>query len=100
MQDRLVKELRLEGISSIAAANAFMPSFIAAYNKKFARAPLEQHNAHRPLRADEDLDFIFCWRELRKVTKALTLHYESGQQKDRLSKFNNLPRGARCNWHH
>ena len=76
LQDRLVKELRLEGISSIAAANAFMPSFIAAYNKKFARAPLEQHDAHRPLRADEDLDFIFCWRELRKVTKALTLHYE------------------------
>jgi Homeodomain-like domain len=76
LQDRLVKELRLEGISSIAAANAFMPSFIAAYNKKFARAPLEQHDAHRPLRADEDMDFIFCWRELRKVTKALTLHYE------------------------
>jgi hypothetical protein len=53
-----------------------MPRFIAAYNAKFAKAPLETHNAHRPLRADEDLDFIFCWRELRKVTKALTLHYE------------------------
>jgi hypothetical protein len=76
LQDRLVKELRLEGISSITAANAFIPRFIAAYNKKFAKVPLEMHDAHRPLRADEDLDFIFCWRELRKVTKALTLHYE------------------------
>ena len=67
-----MKELRLEGISSISATNAFMPQFIAAYNKKFARAPFEKHDAHRRLRADEDTDLISCWRELRKVTKALT----------------------------
>jgi hypothetical protein len=76
LQDRLVKELRLEGISSIAAANAFMPRFIEAYNARFAKAPLEKHNAHRPLRADEELDSVFSWRELRKCTKDLTLHYE------------------------
>src|SRR5579862_220657 len=76
LQDRLVKELRLEGISSIEAANAFMPRFIADYNARFAKEPREAHNAHRALRADEELDLIFCWRELRKVTKALTLHYE------------------------
>jgi hypothetical protein len=28
LQDRLVKEMRLRGISSIEAANAFMPAFI------------------------------------------------------------------------
>jgi hypothetical protein len=75
LQDRLVKELRLEGISSIEAANAFMPRFIEDYNTRFAKEPRDAHNAHRPLRADEELDLIFCWRELRKVTKALTLHY-------------------------
>ena len=76
LQDRLVKELRLEGISSIEAANAFMPCFIQAYNTRFAKAPRDPHNAHRGLRPDEELDLIFSWRELRKVTKNLTLHYE------------------------
>jgi len=37
MQDRLVKELRLEGISSIEAANAFMPKYMTDYNAIFSR---------------------------------------------------------------
>ena len=53
-----------------------MPRFIAAYNERFAKDPRDKHDAHRSLRADEDLDFVFAWRELRKVTKDLTLHYE------------------------
>jgi hypothetical protein len=76
LQDRLVKELRLEGIASVEAANAFMPRFIDDYNAHFGKEPREAHDAHRALRADEELELIFCWRELRKVTKALTLHYE------------------------
>ncbi|MBS0417026.1 MAG: ISNCY family transposase [Proteobacteria bacterium] len=76
LQDRLVKELRLEGISNIESANALMPSFTAAYNMRFAKAPRDPHDAHRELRPDEDLNSIFAWRELRKVTKDLTLHYE------------------------
>jgi len=76
LQDRLVKELRLEGISTIEAANALMPRFIEAYNARFAKVPRDKHDAHRALRADEDLGLIFAWRELRKVTKDLTLHYE------------------------
>ncbi len=76
MQDRLVKELRLEKISSIEAANAFMPTYVSAYNALFAKAPRETRDAHRPVREDEDLDSIFSWREQRKVTGNLTLHYE------------------------
>jgi hypothetical protein len=76
MQDRLVKELRLEGISSIEAANAFMPTYVADYNAMFAKVPREAYDAHRPIREDENLDLIFTWREQRKVTGNLTLHYE------------------------
>ncbi len=76
LQDRLVKELRLERISSINDANAYMPRFIEAYNARCAKVAREKHDAHRPLRADENLDLVFAWRELRKVTKDLTLHYE------------------------
>jgi hypothetical protein len=76
LQDRLVKEMRLERISTIEAANALMPGFIATYNARFAKPPRGSHDAHRPIRVDENLDSIFAWRELRKVTQNLTLHYE------------------------
>jgi hypothetical protein len=39
LQDRLVKELRLHGISTIDAANALMPVYIADYNSRFAKVP-------------------------------------------------------------
>jgi hypothetical protein len=76
LQDRLVKELRLAGIATIDDANAFMPTFLASYNERFAKTPKNAFDAHRPLRADEKLDLIFAWREQRKVTQNLTLHYE------------------------
>ncbi|MDG0027911.1 ISNCY family transposase [Trinickia sp. Y13] len=76
LQDRLVKELRLRGISTVEAANAYAPSFIAAYNARFAKPPRSAFDAHRPLRADENLELLFTWREPRKVTKALTVQYD------------------------
>jgi transposase len=76
LQDRLVKELRLRGIDTIEAANAYAPCFIAAYNARFAKPPKSAFDAHRPLRADEDLDLLFTWREPRKVTKSLTVQYD------------------------
>ncbi|MFL9921645.1 ISNCY family transposase [Paraburkholderia fungorum] len=76
LQDRLVKELRLRGISTIAAANAYAPAFIASYNAHFAKPPKSTFDAHRPLRDDEDLDALLTWRELRRVTKSLTVQYD------------------------
>jgi iron only hydrogenase large subunit-like protein len=49
---------------------------MAGYNAKFAKEPRESHDAHRAIRRDEDLDLIFTWREQRKLTSNLTLHYE------------------------
>src|SRR3954447_8243436 len=37
LQDRLVKELRLAGIGTVEAANAFLPAFVADYNARFAK---------------------------------------------------------------
>jgi hypothetical protein len=76
LQDRLVKELRLQRISSVDAANAFMPTFIDDYNHRFGKLPRDRHDAHRAVRNDEDLAAIFSWREFRKVTDSLTLRYE------------------------
>ncbi|MFM0175603.1 ISNCY family transposase [Paraburkholderia sediminicola] len=76
LQDRLVKELRLRGIDTQEAANAYAPRFIADYNTRFGKPPRSAFNAHRPLRADEDLDTILTWREPRRVTRSLTLQYD------------------------
>ncbi|WP_321907002.1 ISNCY family transposase [Burkholderia cenocepacia] len=76
LQDRLVKEMRLRGINTVADANAYAPSFMAAYNTRFAKPPKSDFNAHRSLRADENLDLVMTWREPRKVTKSLTVQYD------------------------
>jgi hypothetical protein len=52
LQDRLVKEMRLRGISTIVEANVYAPSFMAAYNARFAKPPKSDFDAHRPLRGD------------------------------------------------
>jgi hypothetical protein len=74
LQDRLVKELRLREISDIDSANAFAPEFIADYNRRFARPPRSEHDAHRPLQPADDLGRIFSLHEARMVSKSLTLN--------------------------
>lgn len=49
LQDRLVKELRLAGISDIDAANGFLPGFIEDYNARFGKPPRIDKDLHRPL---------------------------------------------------
>jgi hypothetical protein len=76
LQDGLVKELRLQGISTIAAANAFLPGFLADYNARFGKVPGNPKNLHRPLSAKDDLSDTFTWREERTVSNSLTLQYD------------------------
>ena len=78
LQDRLVKELRLAGISSIADGNTFLESFRRDYNARFGRTPASDHDAHRKLIKAERvrIDDIFSWQESRAVTRSLTLQYD------------------------
>jgi transposase len=76
LQDRLVKELRLAGISTIEAANNFVMAYIADFNHRFAVQPRSSHDAHRPqLFSEEELDVIFSHQETRILSKNLTLQY-------------------------
>lgn len=75
LQDRLVKELRLAGIRTIEAANAFLPGFVAHYNTRFAKPPAHDKDLHRLLDPRQDLDQILCWREQRKVSHQLVVNY-------------------------
>jgi transposase len=76
LQDRLVKELRLEGIDTIETANTFLPTFIEPFNAKFAKEPVNPTDLHRPLSALDDLDEILSWQEDRTVSRSLTVQYD------------------------
>lgn len=76
LQDRLVKELRLRGISSADAANDFADEFMTDYNRRFGKAPRHDFDVHRPLETDDDLTTFFTWREPRRVSKSLTVQYD------------------------
>jgi hypothetical protein len=76
LQDRLVKELRLAGVRTLAEGNALLPAFTADYNMRFAKAPSNSKDLHRRLRAADDLDDAFAWKEERTLSRALTLQYD------------------------
>lgn len=76
LQDRLVKELRLAGVSSMADGNTFLPSFIADYNARFAKLPANPKDLHRAMTDRDDLDDTFTWRVDRTLSQSLTLQYD------------------------
>jgi len=78
LQDRLVKELRLAGISDIETANKFLPGFAEKHNQKFAVEPKDRRDAHRPLNfSDEKLNLIFSIQTTRTTSKNLELSYDN-----------------------
>jgi len=77
LQDRLVKALRLAGVSDLAAGNAFLPDFMAQFNERFATPAARPNDMHRPLNVAPDrLADVLCWREQRHVSQQLALSYE------------------------
>jgi transposase len=77
LQDRLVKELRLQGIDDMAAGNRFLPSYMTAFNAQFPVPPRDAQDAHRPLLPSEDLSRIFTLQETRVLSKNLSLQYHN-----------------------
>ena len=77
LQDRLVKEMRLRGIDGMEAGNAYLPEFMADFNRRFAMAPRNPQDAHREVLHDAaELDLIFREHHGRKLTKNLTIRFE------------------------
>lgn len=76
LQDRLVKELRLRGISTMAGGNEMLPAFMADYNARFAKDPRGTRNLHRAVSATDALADTLAWQEERTVSNSLTLQYD------------------------
>jgi transposase len=76
LQDRLPKEMRLRGLASRDAGNAYLTDFLQDFNQRFAEEPRSSVDVHRPLTAKEDLTHIFTWQETRTLSKNLTLQFQ------------------------
>ena len=75
-QDRLVKELRLAGISTIAQANQFLEeTYLPKMNLKFSRPPLQPEDAHAPM-GTANLKEIFCFEHDRKISNDYVVRFE------------------------
>ena len=80
LQDRLMKELRLTGISDAEAGNTFLPAFVERFNQQFAVLPARPEDLHRSSSvAPSRMDDILCHREQRYVGAQLTLSYDRRQ---------------------
>lgn len=77
-QDRLVKELRVAGISSLAEGNRFLEEvYIPYWNERFAVEPAEPQDAHRPLPAKANLDALFAETWTRTVREDFTIRNDN-----------------------
>jgi transposase len=80
LQDRLVKELRLDDVCDMGAGNIFLPEFLERFNEKFSVRAAGPDNLHRRLTVSPDrLSDILCHREQRHVGQQLTLAYDRKQ---------------------
>jgi len=73
LQDRLIKEMRLAGIADMAAAQAFLPGFMARHNMRFSVQPRDPEDAHKPWNDGfAGLEAALAEHEPRTLSKALT----------------------------
>ena len=80
LQDRLVKELRLQGINDISSANAYLPTFIKDYNRRFAKPAKSSLDAHREVLHDaQQVQQILSLHSKRVLSKNLTCQYKNIQ---------------------
>lgn len=79
LQDRLVKELRLNNISAIAEANLFLKEFIPKFNTKFSVIPAKDGNVHREITQQEkkDLKSIFSIKSTRRINSDFTIQFKN-----------------------
>ncbi|HME45613.1 MAG TPA: ISNCY family transposase [Syntrophorhabdales bacterium] len=72
-QDRMVKEMRLRGVSTLPEANRFLASYLPVYNRRFSVSPKKQENLHRPVNVE--LDTILCIKTERTLKNDHTIKY-------------------------
>ncbi len=77
-QDRLVKELRLRGISTMEEGNRYLwDIYIPQHNARYAVEPASLNDVHRPLLPSHNLDEVFSLRTERAVFLDFTVRFKN-----------------------
>ncbi len=75
-QDRLVAELAAAGVTTVAAANTFLPSYLDRHNARFAVPPTAPGRAYLPVPATLNLAHVFCLKHTRVVRPDNTISFQ------------------------
>ncbi len=95
LQNRLIKEMRLAGISGMEEGNAFLAAYMEQHNRKFAVQPASDTDAHRKvLHTQEEIDLILSIHSKRKLSKNLSLQYNNVLYQIRIQGIGYAMRGA------
>ena len=73
LQDRLVKEMRLRGITTKEEANAFLKEYLPRHNERFRVCPANEADAHVKLPRHFDLDKYLCIKTERTIRNDNTI---------------------------
>lgn len=78
LQDRLVKEMRLRGITTKEEANAFLKEYLPRHNERFRVCPANEADAHVKLPHHIDLDKYLCIKTERTIRNDNTIALNGG----------------------
>jgi hypothetical protein len=76
LQDRLVKEMRLKGITTKEEANHYLESYLPGFNEQFTRVAPKEGDLHRSLPEDLDLKEIFCIKATRTINDGYIIRWK------------------------
>jgi hypothetical protein len=79
LQDRLVKELKIAGVTTMEEANKFLETYIPKFNAKFAVEPNRKQDLHKKInkQVKEKLPQIFSIQDARKVNNDYTIRFKN-----------------------
>ena len=76
LQDRLVKEMQLKGITTMEEANEYLPEYIQKHNERFSVTAKKEKDFHTPISADMNLERLFCMKAEKRIMKDNTVYYD------------------------
>lgn len=75
LQDRLVKEMRLAGIRTLAEANLFLEGYWPDFNRQFTKPARDARDVHQPLPRTLNLREIFCLKGTRTINNGYLVRW-------------------------
>jgi hypothetical protein len=76
-QDRLVKEMRLEGIATLEQANSFLEDYLPRYNQRFMKPAALPTDLHQKVPSKRTLSSILCRKDVRRLRQDGTVRYQN-----------------------